>query len=205
MTVNTYRLVDTLSDLCTKDDVISPGMSGNGACHLFQSWRVKYGQRFSYAGAMGAMGTGIPGSIGACLGSGRRRTICINGDGGFQLNIQELEDVRRMQLPIKYFVLNNGGYGAIMNTQRMYFDSRYVGSTEPELTLPPLDRIAHVYDFKYLLIKEDADCYAICKQALGDSLPCLVEVMVSDKQETVMRVGRKIVDGVPVSMEFGEV
>ena len=101
MTVNNYKLIDTLSDLCTKDDVISPGMSSTCATHIFQSWRVKFGQRFSYAGAMGAMGTGIPGAIGACIATGKR-TICVNGDGGFQLNIQELEVVRRLQLPIKF-------------------------------------------------------------------------------------------------------
>ena len=58
---------------------------------------VKAGQRIVNAPGLGAMGTGLPGTIGGCLASGRKRTICVNGDGGFQLNIQELETVRRLK------------------------------------------------------------------------------------------------------------
>ena len=111
-----------------------------------QAFRVKPGQRIVNAPGLGAMGTGLPGTIGGCLASGRRRTICVNGDGGFQLNIQELETVRRLNLPIKYFVLCNGGYASIMATQRNYFQGRYVGS-EPssQLTLPNVMRVAEAY------------------------------------------------------------
>ena len=68
------------------------------------------GSEWVNAPGLGAMGTGLPGAIGACLASGRKRVVCVVGDGGFQLNIQELETVRRLNLPIKYFVLCNGGY-----------------------------------------------------------------------------------------------
>jgi acetolactate synthase-1/2/3 large subunit len=203
--INNYRLVEVLSDQCTKDDVISPGMSSTCANHIWQAWKVKYGQRFSYAGAMGAMGTGLPGAIGACLGSGRRRTICVNGDGGFQLNIQELEVVKRLQLPIKFFVLSNGGYAAIMNTQRKYFDSHYVGCNEPDFTLPDIRKVAEAYGIKTYLIENDNEIEKVVKQALSDNLPCLVEVIESNEQETAMRVGTKMVDGKPVSMKFEEV
>jgi acetolactate synthase-1/2/3 large subunit len=153
---------------------------------------------------MGAMGTGIPGAIGACIAAGKR-TICVNGDGGFQLNIQELEVVRRLKLNIKFFVLNNGGYAAILNTQRKYFDSHYVGANEPDLTLPPLKKIADVYDLKYYLLEDEKDVQSICKQALSGNEPCLVEVIESVDQYTVMRVETKIVDGRPVSGKFEEV
>lgn len=202
--INNYKLISTLSDLCTKDDIISPGMSSTCATHIFQRWRVKFGQRFSYAGAMGAMGTGIPGAIGACIATGKR-TICVNGDGGFQLNIQELEVIRRLKLNIKFFVLNNGGYLAIQNTQKKYFNGHFVGSAEPDLTLPPLKKIAEVYDLKYYLLEDEKELQSICKQALSGNEPCLVEVMESQEQETVMRVEIKMIDGKPVSMKFEEV
>jgi thiamine pyrophosphate-dependent acetolactate synthase large subunit-like protein len=67
------------------------------------------------------MGFGLPASIGVCLAGGRQRTICVDGDGGFQFNIQELETVARMDLPIKFFVLNNGGYASIRASQTNYF------------------------------------------------------------------------------------
>ena len=202
--INNYLLIDTLSNLSTKDDVISPGMSSTCATHIFQSWRCKFGQRFSYAGAMGAMGTGIPGAIGACIATSKR-TICVNGDGGFQLNIQELEVVRRLKLNIKFFVLNNGGYAAIMNTQRKYFDSHYVGANKPDLTLPPLNKIADVYGLKYYLLEHEKDVQSICKQALSYDGAVLVEVIESDLQDTVMRVKSKMIDGKPVSGSFTDV
>ncbi len=204
--INNYHLIDVLSDLCKSDDVISPGASSHCATHTYQAWRVKYGQVFTFLGAMGAMGTGIPTAIGACLASGRKRTICVNGDGGFQLNIQELEVVRRLALPIKFFVLNNGGYGAIMNTQRKYFDGHYVGSNEQSgLTLPDIRAVAEAYGIKTYIIELEEDIRSVCKQALSDSLPCVTEVVISDEQETVMRVESKIVDGNPVSMRFEDV
>ena len=203
--IDNYHLIDVLSDLCDENDVIAPGMSSICANHVFQAWRVKYGQRFAYAGAMGAMGTGIPAAIGACLASGRKRTICVNGDGGFQLNIQELEVVRRLALPIKFFVLNNGGYMAIMNMQRKYFDSRYVGSRDPDYTTPDVRKVAEAYGIKTFLIENEQDIKPVCKKALSDTLPCVVEVIESDEQVTVMRVGSRMVDGVPTSGKFEDV
>jgi acetolactate synthase-1/2/3 large subunit len=69
-----------------------------------QSFRVKKGQRIIFNPGLGAMGFGLPAAIGACIAGGKR-TICINGDGGFQLNIQELETIKRLNLPIKFFIL----------------------------------------------------------------------------------------------------
>src|SRR4029077_8976281 len=120
-TVNTYVLIDVLSDELTADDVLVPGSSGPCSDIFMQAFRVKPGQRIVNAPGLGAMGTGLPGSLGACLASGRRRTICINGDGGFQLNIQDLEKGHRLNLPIKYFILCNGVYASIMTTQRSHF------------------------------------------------------------------------------------
>ncbi len=70
-----------------------------------------------HTAGLGAMGFAIPASIGVCLGSGGKKTICVDGDGGFQLNIQELATIAHLNLPIKFFVLNNDGYASIRATQ----------------------------------------------------------------------------------------
>ena len=101
--------------------------------------------------------------------------------------------------------MNNGGYLAIQNTQKKYFDGRLVGSKEPDLTLPSLKKIADVYDLKYYLLENEKDVQSICKQVLAGQEPCLVDVIESDQQETVMRVETRMVDGKPVSMRFDEV
>ena len=144
--VDLYVLVDVLSDLCTPQDVLAPGSSGACSDVFLQCFRVKEGQRIVNSPTVGAMGTGLPGSIGTCLASGRRRTICVNGDGGFQLNIQDLETVRRLNLPIKYFVLCNGTYASIMASQRNHFQGRMVGSDpSSHLTLPDVRKVAEAY------------------------------------------------------------
>ena len=201
--INNYKLISTLSDLCTKDDIISPGMSGIGACQLYQSFKVKYGQRFTFAGATGSMGA-EPMAIGACIATGKR-TICLTGDGGFQMNFQELEVVSREKLPIKYFVVNNGGYGAIVNTQDKYFEGRHVGSTDKSgLTLPSLKKIAEVYGLLYYVIKDANELQSVCKKVMSDNDPYVVEV-ISEVEQLVMRVGSKMVDGKPTSGSFAEV
>ena len=74
------------------------------------------------------MGFESPGSIGACLANNRKRTICIAGDGGFQLNIQELETLHRLDLPVKIFIMNNNGYSSIRTMQEIHFNGHYVGN-----------------------------------------------------------------------------
>ena len=75
-----------------------------------QAFRVKKGQRVFTNCGLAPMGWGLPAAVGACVANGRRRTICLSGEGGLMLNIQELATVMHHRLPIKLFILNNGGY-----------------------------------------------------------------------------------------------
>src|SRR5207248_1628270 len=98
------------------------------------------------AAGLGSMGNAVPGSIGVCLAGGRRRTVCVDGDGGFQFNIQELETIARLNLPIKFFVLNNDGYASIRASQTNFFGSPHVGcDSRTGLTVPDLVKVAAAY------------------------------------------------------------
>jgi acetolactate synthase-1/2/3 large subunit len=187
--VNPYVLMDVLSDEATGDDVLVPGSSGPCSDIFMQAFRVKAGQRIVNAPGLGAMGTGLPGTIGGCLASGRKRTICVNGDGGFQLNIQELETVRRLNLPIKYFILCNGGYASIMTTQRNYFDGRYVGS-EPSshLTLPNVLRVAEAYGIATARLANHHGIREKVREVLQNDGPIVCAVDVPPDQPTAPRV-----------------
>src|SRR5207247_964286 len=77
--VNTYVLIDVLSDLATSDDLLVPGSSGPCSDIFYQAFRVKRGQRILNAPGLGAMGTGLPATLGACLASGGKRVINVNG------------------------------------------------------------------------------------------------------------------------------
>jgi acetolactate synthase-1/2/3 large subunit len=74
------------------------------------------------------MGYGLPAAIGACLGNDRQPMLAVESDGSLQLNLQELATLAGLKLPICLFIMNNGGYASIRNTQRNYFEGRYVGS-----------------------------------------------------------------------------
>ena len=111
--------------------------SGNAVELFHLCYQHKAGQHVVHTRGLGAMGFGIPAAIGACLAAGRRRTICLDGDGGFQLNIQELETVARLKLPIKFFVINNNGYASIRISQAAYFQGRLCGADPSSgVTLP---------------------------------------------------------------------
>jgi acetolactate synthase I/II/III large subunit len=186
--VNPYVLVDVLSDLCTPEDVLAPGSSGACSDIFLQCFRMKDGQRVVNSPSLGAMGTGLPGSIGTCLASGGKRTICMNGDGGFQLNIQELETVHRLKLPIKYFILCNGTYASIMSTQKNYFEARMVGSDpSSRMTLPDIQRVAEAYGISSCEIRDHRNIREQVRGVLDRKGPIVCAVHVSSDQPILPR------------------
>jgi len=123
------------------------------------------------------MGNGLPGLVGACLANGRRRTISVDGDGGLQLNIQELETARRLGLPIKLFVLNNDGYASIRTSQSRYFGRLAGADASSGVTLPPLDKVVAAFGLPYARIDTDRDLVARVRELLDAPGPVVVEVL----------------------------
>jgi len=200
--VNTYVLMDVLSGLCAAEDVLAPGSSGACSDIFLQCFRLKQGQRVVNSPSLGAMGTGLPGTIGTCLASGRRRTVCVVGDGGFQLNIQDLETVRRLDLPIKYFVLCNGAYASIMESQRNHFEGRLVGSDpSSRLTLPDVRKVAEAYGIATREIANHTDIEGKVREVLDLAGPVVCAVNVSSDQVTAPRATSTVLpDGTIVSL-----
>lgn len=191
--MNIYKLSQALSDYCTGDDVLAIGSSGPSANIILQTWKVKEGQRFIFAPALGAMGTDIPGAIGACLASGRKRTICVTGDGGFQLNAQELEVVRRLNLPIKIFVIANGGYGSIAMMQDKYFGKRVGADKDSGFTMPSIYGISATYGVNYARFY-NSECLPAINELAGDN-PIIIEVKCPLTQEQTPRIQSQMIDG----------
>ena len=125
------------------------------------------------------MGFGVPATVGACLAGNGRRTVCVNGDGGFQMNIQELETIRRLNLPIKIFVLNNQGYAQIHATQKNIFQGHYVACDEgSNLTLSPISGVAAAYGLKTAQIGDNRGLREKVKEVLAYDGPVVCEVFV---------------------------
>jgi acetolactate synthase-1/2/3 large subunit len=177
--VSIYYLSEILSEELTGKDYIVSGSSGSGIEIFLLALRVKAGQRILHTTALGAMGFGVPASIGACLGGGRRRTVCVDGDGGFQLNIQELETIARLSLPIKFFVLNNEGYASIRASQTNYFGAPSIGcDPSTGLTLPDLSEVARAYGLHAALIADQSDLRSEVRRVLEMPGPVVCDVKV---------------------------
>jgi acetolactate synthase-1/2/3 large subunit len=175
--VSTYYFSDVLADELSNNDLVVPGSSGNCVEIFLLVFKVKSGQRVFHNRGLGAMGFGLPASIGACIASGRSRTICVDGDGGFQLNIQELETISHLQLPIKLFVMNNGGYASIRAMQMNYFQQLIGADSKSGLTLPDIIKVAAAYGLNTMRIVDQDDLRTQIRDVLNMPGPVICEVM----------------------------
>jgi acetolactate synthase-1/2/3 large subunit len=136
-----------LSELCTADDVVIPASSGGANSVSLQVFQQKRGQPIVTDHGLAAMGYGLSGAIGAALGHPGRRTVLIEGDGGFAQNFQELGTVAVNALPLKCFIVANEGYASIRSTQRNYFGGDYVGcDTSTGLGFPDWIKLFTAFD-----------------------------------------------------------
>ncbi|MBU4348877.1 thiamine pyrophosphate-binding protein [bacterium] len=187
--VNNYVLIDVLSEEMSENDLLVPGSSGASSEVTMQAFRVKKGQRIFNSEGLGPMGCGIPASIGGCIASGRKRTVCIDGDGGFYMNVQDLETVKRLNLPIKFFVLNNQGYASIRNTQNSYFEGRYVASDRKSgLTLPNTRKIADAFGISFIQITNHKSIREKVREVLNIEGPVVCEVILPFEHVTAPKL-----------------
>lgn len=179
--VNSYVFFDRLSDALGPDDVVVTGDALDVAS-LFQTFRVKSGQRTVTSG-WGAMGWCLPMSVGACVGHGSKRVICVTGDGSFQFNSQELLTISHYRLPIKMFIFNNRGYSNIRGTQEGFFERRFVGADQASgVGNPDYHKLALAYGLRYSFIRNNSDLESGIRSFLEQSGPGLCEVNISPEQ-----------------------
>ena len=143
-----YKFIHDLTSQLPDDAVVVCG-NGTACVAMFQAGIVKKGQRIFWNSGCAAMGYDLPAAIGACFASGRE-VYCITGDGSIQMNLQELQTIKHHQLPIKIFVLNNGGYRSLEMTQDKYFKGDYIGCNKQSgISFPDFEKVAELYDLKY--------------------------------------------------------
>ena len=145
-----YDYLDSFFKSLPDDCIIIPDQGGN-LVWTMQSAKLKEGQKLFTNFGNSSMGYALPAAIGAAIGSGKK-VYCIDGDGGFQMNIQELLTVKKYDLPIDIIILNNDGYGIIKQFQDSYFDSKYVATSKSEVFGGDVDfvKIAEAYGVKTL-------------------------------------------------------
>ena len=122
------------------------------------------------------MGCGLPFAIGSCIAKNKKPVYCISGDGGFQMNIQELETVHREKLPVKIFILNNRVLGKISETQHFSHGDRFAATAESGgYTVPNFQKIAEAYGIRAatLVSYKELDSY---KDWFTDNEACLLNI-----------------------------
>lgn len=181
--VNTYTLVNSLTEKMKCNDIYQFTSSGTGADISMYSFRIKKGQRAFLTKGLASMGFDLSACIGSCLASGKRRTVCITGDGGFMMNVQELATLQYLNLPVKLFILCNEGYGMIYNSQAGNF-KRLTGCTrESGLGMPNLKDVVESFKVKCFEINSESDIDKTIDDVLVYDGPaiCLVKVYIAQK------------------------
>ena len=200
--VNSYYLTERLSLAAKKTDMIVVDTSS--PFHVVcQAWKIKKGQRFLTTGGISTMGY-WPAAIGVCVASGNKRTIVVTGDGCLQMNIQELATVKHTNLPIKLFIINNGGYLLIRHTQKTHMEGRLLGeSAKTGLWIPDTIKIARAYDIKAVSIDSPIDIDRKIKEVLTFPGPVICDVKSPFWQFIGPRVSsEKLPDGRMVSRPY---
>jgi acetolactate synthase-1/2/3 large subunit len=183
--VNNYVFIEELSKSLPEFCLIVPGSSGACSEVTMQAIKLKSGTKIFNSEGLGSMGFGVPSAIGACIAANKKETICIDGDGGFVMNMQELELVNRYKLPIKFFILNNNGYGSIKTTQTNHFEGRLVAS-DPDsgLTLPEISKVAEAFNIPYIKIYDNEMLCCVMDSILKQDGPLMIEVMIDPNHKT---------------------
>lgn len=166
-------VIKQLSDMLDHDDIVCVDV-GQHQMWVAQSLEVKTGQRVLFSGGMGAMGFALPSSIGACVASGKR-VVVITGDGGMQMNIQELEVLARRRLPIKVVVMNNSCLGMVRQFQETYFGGHCPGTVE-DYSAPDFVKIASAYKIDALSVPVDRDARETFRGMLQTDGPCILNL-----------------------------
>ena len=199
--LNPYVFIDKLTQQMSADTSV---VCGNGsACVItFQAAKIKKGQRYFTNSGCAAMGYGFPAAIGVAVQENAREVVCIDGDGSFQMNLQELQTVVQNKLPLKIVILNNNGYHSIRQTQINLFKGRELVGVEAEsgVSFPKFEKIAYAYEIPYVKIESIKDCEDKLKDALDMEGPVLIEAVVDEGQNFEPKLSSKVLpDGTMVS------
>lgn len=172
--LNPNVVLKQIANLILQDSIVCADV-GQNQMWLAQSLRIKGEKcRILNSGGLGTMGYSLPAAIGAYYARPDSKIYAFMGDGGFQMNMQELQVISSRQLPITIVVLNNHALGLIRDVHEKFYDNRYIGSVEG-FAMPDLMQIAKAYKLRYAKITRSREIKGI-ETILNDQYPCIIEV-----------------------------
>ena len=166
--------MDLLSARFKDSDIVCLDV-GQNQMWAAQAFKVKKGQRMLISGGMGSMGFSMPAAIGAVLAAPGKKALVICGDGGIQVNIQDLDTLVKLRLPVTLLIMNNGCLGMVRQFQDIYFEGRRQ-STEVGYNCPDIKKIAAAYGIKGYTIRSMSRAGKVFAAALKHKGPVLIDV-----------------------------
>lgn len=182
---NVYAFIKQLSSVLPEDRIT---VVGNGSACVVgsQAYVIKKGQRFIINSAIASMGYDLPAAIGACAADEPyNEVVLVTGDGSLQMNIQELQTILTNRLPVKIFMINNGGYHSIRQTQMNFFGEPLVGigPQSHDLSFPDMSKLAPAYGYPYFCAKKNGELDKVIADTLAVSGPAFCEIYVTITQK----------------------
>jgi acetolactate synthase-1/2/3 large subunit len=183
--LTSYEFLEYLNICLPENSVVLPDEGGHLVWSM-QSLKAKPQQRIFSNFGNSSMGWSLPAAIGAALNT-NKIIVCIDGDGGFQMNIQELQTIKHYNLPIKIFIMNNNCYGIIKQLQDSHFNSRYIATENPDYSAPDFVKIAEAYGIK--AVEANKSNYKdIISLALNETGSILVNVIIDKDQKLIPKL-----------------
>jgi acetolactate synthase-1/2/3 large subunit len=177
--VSIFNLSEVLGTEVSAEDRLVVGNSGSGIEIYLLACPTLHSQRLYHTAGLGSMGYAIPMAIAVSIANPGRDVIAVDGDGGFMFNIQELETIHRLNLPIKFFVLNNDGYSSIRASQAAYFGKPSIGADKNTgLTIPDLSAVGQAFKLSTHVIADQTNLRAEVRKVLDTPGPVLCDVNV---------------------------
>ncbi len=196
-TVDAYLFIETLTSE-TSAEIVTVAGNGTACVALFQSGRIKPGQRMFWNSGCASMGYDLPAALGAATGG--KKTVCIAGDGSIQMNLAELQTILNHKLPVKIFMLENNGYTSIRQTQNAFFKGARIGcDTGSGLALPDMLKLAQAYGYRTAEITRHADMRQTISSVLAGDDPVFCVVRLGENEFAPKLSSRTRPDGTLVS------
>ena len=199
---NVYAAIKEISRRVEEDQIT---VVGNGSACVVggHAYEMKKGQRFISNSAIASMGYDLPAAIGACMADHTKDIILVTGDGSIQMNLQELQTIIHNNMPIKIFLINNGGYHSIRQTQKTHFHEPLVGIgvDSGDLSFPSMEKLAWAYGYPYVAAHHNSELAGAVEQTLATDGPVICEIFVDMEQNFEPKAAAKMLaDGTMVSV-----
>ena len=202
--VNPYYFMESLSELIFSNSIIVTDC-GSNLIWTMQGIRITEKiQRVISAWNHSPMGYSLPAAIGAAFANPKANIICITGDGGLQINVQELATIERFNLPIKIFVMNNHGHGIIQGTQDQWLGGRHIASAySGGLPDPDYSKVTMAYGIPTTALKDHTELKKIISDVLNSTGPhaCIVDMNEGSQIYPKVLAGKAIHEASPLLSE----